>query len=58
MIRIRVLEKWFKMVYVKPLNVLCERTNVESGDLQNALVLYAEPNFRSHILVHFDVQKF
>uniref|UniRef100_A0A915HVJ7 Uncharacterized protein n=1 Tax=Romanomermis culicivorax TaxID=13658 RepID=A0A915HVJ7_ROMCU len=39
------------------LNVLREPTYVESGDLQNALVLYAKPNLRSHVLVGFDIGK-
>uniref|UniRef100_A0A915HIX5 Uncharacterized protein n=1 Tax=Romanomermis culicivorax TaxID=13658 RepID=A0A915HIX5_ROMCU len=57
MIRITEFERWFETAYARLLNVLCELTYVESGDVRNALVLYAKPNFRSHILVGFDVEK-
>uniref|UniRef100_A0A915KXJ5 Uncharacterized protein n=1 Tax=Romanomermis culicivorax TaxID=13658 RepID=A0A915KXJ5_ROMCU len=37
MIRISKFEKLFETVYARPLNVLCEPTYVESGNLQNRL---------------------
>uniref|UniRef100_A0A915KU26 Uncharacterized protein n=1 Tax=Romanomermis culicivorax TaxID=13658 RepID=A0A915KU26_ROMCU len=45
MIRIAEFEGWFEMIYARLLNVLRDRTCIESGDLKNALMLHSKPNF-------------
>uniref|UniRef100_A0A915J525 Uncharacterized protein n=1 Tax=Romanomermis culicivorax TaxID=13658 RepID=A0A915J525_ROMCU len=57
MIRIVEFEHWFEMVYARPMNVLRELTYIESGDLKNTLAMHMKLNFRSHILVGFNVEK-
>uniref|UniRef100_A0A915K547 Uncharacterized protein n=1 Tax=Romanomermis culicivorax TaxID=13658 RepID=A0A915K547_ROMCU len=50
-------ERWFETVYTRPLNVLGDPTYVKCGDLKNTLMMHSKPNFGSHVLVGFDVQK-
>uniref|UniRef100_A0A915KL43 Uncharacterized protein n=1 Tax=Romanomermis culicivorax TaxID=13658 RepID=A0A915KL43_ROMCU len=57
MVRISQFELWFERVYTQLLNILHELTYIESSNLKNVLVMYTKPNFRSHVLVSFDVKK-
>uniref|UniRef100_A0A915JSW8 Uncharacterized protein n=1 Tax=Romanomermis culicivorax TaxID=13658 RepID=A0A915JSW8_ROMCU len=57
MIRITEFKRWFETVYARRLNVLRNPTYVESGDLKNELTMHSKLDFRSHVLVSFDVKK-
>uniref|UniRef100_A0A915HPJ8 Uncharacterized protein n=1 Tax=Romanomermis culicivorax TaxID=13658 RepID=A0A915HPJ8_ROMCU len=50
-------ERWFEMVYARPLNVLRNPRYVESGELKSALSVHSKLNFRGHMLVSFDLEK-